>query len=151
MTPRSPANRSGQHQLPTADQGDFCPCSCNGRCEGTQVSVPADSKRRIYHCCNVRFRTEVTQLTQAHLELAERKVTSLRKQPFPWCPKAHREAPLESLCKPLVGCRDCAQLQCLEQLSHPQGLRVMWYSHQTRQELAGVGLRQDSPHRKMAP
>ncbi len=27
----------------------------------------------------------------------------------------------------------------------------MWCSHQTRQELAGVGLQQDSPHRMMAP
>ena len=100
----------------------------------------------------MHFLKEVTQTTPAHLELVERTVTSPRRQRLPWYPKAHRpETPLECPCKPLVGCRDPAQSQPVEQLPRPQGLRVKCYSHQTHRELAGVGLQQDSLHRMTAP
>lgn len=144
VTPRNPANRSGQHQLPTASN--------------TQL---ADQRIKAPGCClsvNRNFlvtKTEMKVLKEEHMRPYRgqegRRARSLLKPLLPLCRRARDQFRQECLCTLLAGCRYPAHSQRPEQLLYRQELRVMWCSRRTRPVPATKGPLQGFRCRAMAP
>lgn len=141
VTPRNPANRSGQHQLPTASN------TCSYLTTVRSLRIPASVALVAERCGYAMTRRH----TCAYLEQEVRRARLPLMPLHPWCRKARLQFRRECPCILLAGYIYPAHLQLPEQLLDRQELCVMSCNRWTRLVLATEGPQQDSQGRAIGP